>query len=410
MKKYIVRFMAVLIVIMAAVSILHPIMTANRKTDPQSEETPAEQKEETPEVQEEETAAVTSVREIKKHGNTVLEMKTSEFMDKGFDFGDIVTVTILGTDYEIPVCHSYSDVAEGQLAMVFDNSEKDDVTLAVNYGSFADYARIAEKEIIEEEPGFVWHYLEGVAEPVEVAVRMKEAGGYSDHFSQSDLHRTNVRSDYADLTDEEYANFREITCGQLKEHMLYRSSSPIDPSLNRNKETDQASEKAGIRSFINLAEGAVTAASYEGFDDTYYASCNILYADLGYAWSSADNEEKIANVMRFIADQPGPYLIHCKEGKDRTGFVIAILECLAGASEEEIVEDYMVTFINFFRLEKSDPVYESTADNNIRSSLAKAFGIDSVKGADLKKEAESYLKRIGLSDQELSDLKKAILK
>ena len=35
-----------------------------------------------------------------------------------------------------------------------------------------------------------------------------------------------------------------------------------------------------------------------------------------------------------MASHEGPYLIHCTEGKDRTGFVSALLECLIGAGAE----------------------------------------------------------------------------
>jgi protein tyrosine/serine phosphatase len=66
--------------------------------------------------------------------------------------------------------------------------------------------------------------------------------------------------------------------------------------------------------------------------------------------------------MRFISETEGPYLIHCKEGKDRTGFVIAVIECLAGASWQEIKEDYLKTYINFFKIETSDPLYERIAE------------------------------------------------
>ena len=31
--------------------------------------------------------------------------------------------------------------------------------------------------------------------------------------------------------------------------------------------------------------------------------------------------------MRFIINNDGPYLIHCNEGKDRAGFVSALIEC-----------------------------------------------------------------------------------
>lgn len=38
------------------------------------------------------------------------------------------------------------------------------------------------------------------------------------------------------------------------------------------------------------------------------------------------------------------------EGKDRTGYVCALLEGLCGATYEEIVADYLITYNNFYQI------------------------------------------------------------
>lgn len=43
-----------------------------------------------------------------------------------------------------------------------------------------------------------------------------------------------------------------------------------------------------------------------------------------------------------------PYYIHCVEGKDRTGFVLAVLEGFASATYEEITSDFMKSYYNFY--------------------------------------------------------------
>ena len=53
----------------------------------------------------------------------------------------------------------------------------------------------------------------------------------------------------------------------------------------------------------------------------------------------------------------GPYLIHCWEGKDRTGYIVAILLSLIGASQKEIVDDYMESYVNFFNIKKGSETY-----------------------------------------------------
>lgn len=41
------------------------------------------------------------------------------------------------------------------------------------------------------------------------------------------------------------------------------------------------------------------------------------------------------------------------EGKDRTGYVCALLEGLCGATFDEIIDDYLITCSNFYNI---DPV------------------------------------------------------
>ena len=46
--------------------------------------------------------------------------------------------------------------------------------------------------------------------PIVATVTLKEAGGYADELSVRQLNRTNNREDYPELTDEQFANFRNI--------------------------------------------------------------------------------------------------------------------------------------------------------------------------------------------------------
>jgi protein tyrosine/serine phosphatase len=55
--------------------------------------------------------------------------------------------------------------------------------------------------------------------------------------------------------------------------------------------------------------------------------------------------EGFAAAVSAIADaQPGGVAVHCRVGRDRTGLVIALLLSLAGASREEIHDDYAISF------------------------------------------------------------------
>jgi protein-tyrosine phosphatase len=53
--------------------------------------------------------------------------------------------------------------------------------------------------------------------------------------------------------------------------------------------------------------------------------------------------ERIALVLTGIAQADGPVLIHCTEGKDRTGWVSALLQSLAGADRETVIAEYLAS-------------------------------------------------------------------
>lgn len=78
----------------------------------------------------------------------------------------------------------------------------------------------------------------------------------------------------------------------------------------------------------------------------------------------------------------GPYLIHCTEGKDRAGFVSALLEALVGSSVEEIKDDYMCSFTNYYGVEYGSEQYEKIAESNVLASLRDIAGLPA--GASLE--------------------------
>ena len=108
----------------------------------------------------------------------------------------------------------------------------------------------------------------------------------------------------------------------------------------------------------------------------------------------------------------GPYLIHCTEGKDRTGFVCMLFEALCGANYDELVDDYMITYENYYGINKeSDPEkYEIIVSEVMIPRLQVITGDypDPAK-ADLGKCAEEYLKSVGLTDSEIFEIQRKLM-
>ena len=179
----------------------------------------------------------------------------------------------------------------------------------------------------------------------------------------------------------------------------------MNPEISRNLIADQAASAAGVKTFINLADNEEVMRGYEGFDASYYSKQAIIPLNLGVDFMADEFRAGLAEGLRFIAANEAPYLVHCTEGKDRAGFVSAVLECLMGATADEVIADYMVTFFNYYGVQPETEQYDIIANSNICKSLAAAFDIADIREADLQAEAEAYLLEIGLSAYEIAQIR-----
>ena len=343
-----------------------------------------------------------------KYGNVYTDLAAENFTGAlGLSYGDLAKVKFLTHELILPVIPHYSYVDSGKPALLIEKGEDGKPSgyafLAINMGNFLDTYGIATKGT-DEEGNWFWTAKEGVTFPIEVTIELSEKEGYLNDYLIRDIQRTNVREDYPELTDEAFANFREVTTTGMGDGILYRSSSPINPELGRNTYADKAAEKAGIKTFVNLADNEEEAKAYEGFADTYYSKQNVIYLCLGVDFAEESFRKGLAEGLRFMTENEGPYLIHCTEGKDRAGFTHAVLECFMGASLAEVKADYMRTYINYYKVEEGSAQYNAILESNIVKSLKNAFEVDDLEKADLKEEAEEYLEEIGLTEKEIDEL------
>jgi protein tyrosine/serine phosphatase len=61
---------------------------------------------------------------------------------------------------------------------------------------------------------------------------------------------------------------------------------------------------------------------------------------LGYLY---DRPDSVVSALEDIAEGPGPVIVHCAAGKDRTGVVVALALACVGVPQEAIVADYVAT-------------------------------------------------------------------
>ena len=334
---------------------------------------------------------VGSVAAIEKYGNLDLDIKPEVLYTAGLELGDVLDVTVNGQSLEIPFCTAYSDVNTGE-CVVRDNKESDILVVAINMGNFAGTYGVEEGDI--------------------VAFTLAEKAGYLGQYQAHQLERTNERDDYA--SDEVFANFRAITVGDIAEGVLYRTSSPVNPEIGRAAYADDLIEKAGVKTVVNLADDDEAIQGYfaaEGFDSPYYKGLyeagNVIALNMGVDYKAADFQAKLKTGLEFMIDHKGPYAFHCTEGKDRAGFTAILLEALMGASQKEIVADYMVSYENYYHVEKNSEQYKlisEVAVGMLRDLAGLEKGADLSK-VDLQKAAEDYLTGIGLTADQITTLK-----
>lgn len=214
---------------------------------------------------------------------------------------------------------------------------------------------------------------------------------------------------------EELTNFREIFGGSLGRKRLFRSYHPAIPSRENNGELRDIEvirqnvlkdllEKHSISNIINLSEKKeelhdFLLTSPLNYYKKLYLEERIFNVPMSYetVYFMSDKNEKfnegelgfqegIKNIIEFISENKGPFLIHCRLGSDRTGVVSGFLQLFMGSTREEIRENYIKT--------NNLGIGEYRSFNLLEYSLKNALGQDCFE----KYKVKDYLKSIGLEE------------
>lgn len=331
-------------------------------------------------------------------GKLYLDFPSDSFLTK-FELGDIVTVAIVDYDtLEMPVAEASGDVPIAWFVLSATNGS-DKLHLTMHNGYLSEVLGIND-----------------VKTPIEVTVSMKEKGGFKFGLEMLNVQYMDYYTEnYPNLSVEEFANFREVRTTGMGKNKLYRSSSPIDNCLGRNLKADSLAKEAKVATFINLADSENSAKSFKDFDSSYYASQNAIFLALPVEFFSKPFEQGLAQGFRYMIEHEGPYLVHCTYGMDRTGFTIAILEALMGATTEEIQADYAKTFSNYYNVVESKQIalneqqvdfFKAVVLRNLKAVYhAEGVNIPDTDNIDWATATEKYLETFGLTTEEISALK-----
>src|SRR6056297_942966 len=186
-----------------------------------------------------------TVAEVDKYGNVHTGILEEEFLAEGFELGDMLLITMGEQSVQAPFVTTYGDVDRGHPLVRISGGH---VMMALNYANFAKTFSLE------------------VGSPV--SFELVEKAAYLEELEIRNLVRTDVREDYS--SDAIFANFREVTMGQIGENKLYRSCHPSldDP---RAPYANLLVKEVGIKTVINLSDSDEELSEYLAYSD-YYAS------------------------------------------------------------------------------------------------------------------------------------------
>ena len=263
-------------------------------------------------------------------GAAMLDFTEADMTDAGFTLGDVVTITVDSKEIDMPYYDGYY-TRNGEY-------------LCVAYPTYPSICFTANNVGLPEE-------LTGL-EGHPVVVKMKEKGGSLDVQTALSMKYTNNRADYSDLSDAEFANARAVRAGNIASGVLHRSSSPFCNDIDRAGYVSNYLEDATVITVLNLADTEEKMLTYDmpSYSRSLWNEGNVILCPLKADPTADDYNNRLIEALKELPSRPAPYVVHCMEGKDRTGYVCALLEGLCGASYDEIVEDYLITYDNYYRI------------------------------------------------------------
>ncbi len=335
-----------------------------------------------------------SIHHDDEFGGAYIDISIADFNNRGFAFGDSVNFTFV-TDgktvtYDDIGYYSGYYVPAGQELLV-GYKGYDYIKFCINYG-----------QDIYAENNF--------NENTKVTIVVNEPQKYLQVEETLSISYSDDRNEYE--SDEEFANFREVTVGNIKSGILYRGASPIDNSRKRAAIVDNLLAKNNIAYDIDLADKLENIYVQEKYVIGDYMQELInndeaIFLGMAAAYKADDFSMKMKNMFLAILDNDGPYYIHCLEGKDRTGYVCMVIEALCGATYDELIDDYFITYKNYYKIAPGSDKYNIIKEMHIDEMIRYVFSFDentNLLTAGYYSKARAYLENIGLANTQIDQL------
>ena len=134
---------------------------------------------------------------------------------------------------------------------------------------------------------------------------------------------------------------------------------------------------------------------------------------LGHYYISVlkDYKDELADVLRILINNTdGVCLFHCAHGKDRTGIITALLYLLAGATREDIVLNYKVSYeYAAYLLDLLIEKREDELKHTLRSDAENMEILLDWLDKEYKGDIVSFLLDTGLTEDDINTLRDRII-
>lgn len=327
----------------------------------------------------------TAIIEYDAFGGMVLSINKQDMEQAGFTPGDIVTVELADTTLDVPYFTGYFSKLGDLLLVDYPNEEHTNLTAS---GSGIDN---------------LFPHMEGDS----IRITLKEKGGAKDIEKTLGMQYSNNRADYE--SDNVFANAREIKTTGIAPGKFFRTASPFDNTFSRAPYVSAFLQENGVRTALNLTDDAQKLQSYSeipAYSQELIDAGNVVFCKVDANYRSESFNKTLVSGLIELMNHPAPYVVHCTEGKDRTGYVCALLEGLAGASYDDIAADYLVTYYNYFHITPENDAKACALLLQLRLNDALQFfcNVDSdeqLRTIDLSEALQQYLQRYGMEPEQV---------
>lgn len=178
--------------------------------------------------------------------------------------------------------------------------------------------------------------------PITTAINPRELGGlcgFNKHKIK--MHRLLRTGDLSQMSSEDKQFLKDY--GVVKIIDLRSKSESVahpDPQIDgvQNISLPLSDEEGTLGGESNLSQEAKL------YNENPHAAFKMMCDHYRDHVTAAHDQETVQQVLKILSEtSTGAIILHCTEGKDRTGFVVLFILCILGVDLEVIRQDYLAS-------------------------------------------------------------------